>query len=131
MAKHLEVRRGSRDAETRVYSLSGSLYGSKEGYDFQEEIRREVASGVRKIVIDMAAVDRIDSTGIGIQVAAMWSASHAGAGLVLAALSSKVEKVLSIALLLDHIGHAESVEQALAALDGMKLVPRAPGPTRG
>jgi anti-sigma B factor antagonist len=121
MEKKLEIRRESRDAVTRVYSLFGSLYGSQEGYDFQNEVRREIAAGARKVVVDMAGVERIDSSGIGILVAAMWSASHGGAGLILASLSPKVEKVLAIALLLDHIGHAESVELALARLDAMPL----------
>ena len=51
----------------------------------------------------------------------MWSASQAGAGMVLASLSPTVEKVLSIAMLLDHIDHAKSVEDALTRLDWMQL----------
>ena len=46
----------------------------------------------------------------------MWSASQSGARLVLAALSRKVEKVLSIAMLLDHIDHAPTVDEAVARL---------------
>ena len=51
----------------------------------------------------------------------MWSASHAGAGLALASVTPKVERVLSIAMLLEHIAHADSVDAALAKLDEMKL----------
>jgi anti-anti-sigma factor len=119
--KKLEVGSEVRDDQTRVYTLSGCLFGSSEGYGFQEEVRKEIASGVTKIVIDLSSVEKIDSSGIGILVATMWSASQAGAGLVLAALSARVEKVMSIAMLLDHIEHADSVEDALAKLDRMKL----------
>jgi anti-anti-sigma factor len=120
-SKNLEVRDESRDEQTWIYTLSGNLFGSSQGYDFQEAVRQKIGSGVKKIVIDLAAVERIDSCGVGILVATMWSASQAGAGLVLAALSPTVEKVLSIAMLLDHIDHADSVEDALTRLDWMQL----------
>jgi len=119
--KKLEVGSEVRDDQTRIYTLAGNLFGSSEGYGFQEEIRKQIASGVTRIVIDLSSVEKIDSSGIGILVATMWSASQAGAGLVLAALSARVEKVLSIAMLLDHIEHADSVEDALAKLDRMQL----------
>jgi anti-sigma B factor antagonist len=117
----LEFRGEARDELTWVYTLSGNLFGSPEGYGFQEEVRQRIVSGARRVVIDLAAVDRIDSSGVGILVATMWSASQAGAGLVLAALSPKVEKVLSIAMLLDHIDHAGSVDEALTTLGAMQL----------
>jgi anti-anti-sigma factor len=112
----LEVRSEVREGGTLVYTLEGSLYGSTTGYGFQEEVRQKIAGGARRIVIDLSAVDRIDSPGIGILVATMWSASQSGARLVLAALSRKVEKVLSIAMLLDHIDHAPTVDEAVARL---------------
>ena len=121
--KNFEVVSVAHDDETRIYTLSGRLFGSPEAYGFQEEVRQKIASGTRKIVIDLATVDRIDSSGIGILVAMMWSASQKGAGLILAALSAKVEQVLSIAMLLDHIDHASTVEKALARLDEMELKP--------
>ena len=122
MKKHkLEVGEENRDDRTRIYTLSGCLFGSPEAYAFQEDVRSKIASGVTRIVIDLSAVEKIDSSGIGILVAAMWSASRGGAGLVLAALSSTVEKVLSIAMLLEHIDHAATVDDALASLDRMDL----------
>ena len=117
----LEILSEVRDDQTWIYRLAGSLYGSTEGYGFQDEVRKRIAGGGRKIVIDLAGVERIDSSGIGILVAIMWSASQAGGGLILAALSSRVEKVLSIAMLLDHVDHADSVDEALTRLDQMDL----------
>jgi anti-anti-sigma factor len=115
----LEYATESVDGRTWVYRLSGCLYGTAAGYAFQHEVREKIAHGAKGIVIDLATVDRIDSCGIGILVATMWSASNSGAGLVLAALSSRVEKVLSIAMLLDRVGHAPTVEAALARLRAM------------
>lgn len=115
----LEVRRESPDDQTVVYTLTGDLFGSSQGYAFQEEVREKIAGGARKIVVDLAAVRRIDSAGVGILVAMMFSASQAGGGLVAAALPPQVESVLGITMLLEHIGRADSVEEARVKLDGM------------
>jgi anti-sigma B factor antagonist len=115
--KKLDVQCVARDDLTWIYTLVGDLYSNTEGYGFQEEVRGKIAGGAKGIIIDLAGVKRIDSSGIGILVAVMWSASNAGGRLVLAALSPKVHDVLSIAMLLDHIDHADSKEEALAKLD--------------
>lgn len=125
-SKKLEVRGEAHDDQTWIYTLSGNLFGSAEAYAFQEKARDKIGSGVKKLVVDLAAVERIDSSGIGILVATMWSASQAGAGLALASVTPKVERVLSIAMLLDHITHADSVDAALAKLDEMQLDAPAP-----
>lgn len=121
MKKKLEFEARQQGDDTWIYALSGNLYGSPEGYGFQEDVRKRVAGGARKVVVDLSSVERIDSSGIGILVTIMWSTSQAGGGLVLAALPGKVEQVLSIAMLLDHIDHAPSVDEALAKLGGMTL----------
>jgi anti-anti-sigma factor len=117
MKKKLEFTVSQRDDLTWIYTISGSLYGSTGGYAFQDDVRERVAAGARKIVIDLASVDRIDSSGIGILVSIMWSASQAGGALVVTALPKRVEHALSLAMLLDRIDRADTVEQALAKLD--------------
>ena len=118
-SRKLEVQSEARDDKTWIYTLSGDLYSNNNGYEFQEEVRGKIAGGAKGIIIDLAGVKRIDSSGIGILVAVMWSASNAGGKLVLAALSPKVHDVLSIAMLLDHIDHADSTDEALAKLDAI------------
>jgi len=106
------------DLELVVYTLIGPLCGSEPAYEFQDEVRRKVAGGSRKIVIDLAGVERIDSCGIGILASLMWSASQATAGMVFAAIPPQIEKLLQIVMLLDHIDHAPSREAAIALLQG-------------
>ena len=49
----------------------------------------------------------------------MWSASQAGGRLIVAALPERIKEVLNIAMLLDHIDHAATVQEALAKLDAV------------
>lgn len=104
------------DGGLAVFTLAGPLNGLESAYAFQDEVRRKIADGCGKVVLDLAAVERIDSCGIGILASLMWSASQAGVGMVLAAVPGHVEKLLQIVTLLDHIDHAPSREAAIALL---------------
>lgn len=110
----------TRSDGTAVYRLTGDLYGSAKGYEFQDAVRKGIAAGGRRVVLDLADVGRIDSTGVGILVAIMWSASHGGAELVLACLPAIVERVLGIAMLLPRIAHAPTVEEALTRFGSIR-----------
>jgi anti-anti-sigma factor len=116
MADKLEVRTEERDGGVLVFTVSGPLFGTTDGYTFQNKVRDRIAEGAKHVILDLAGVGKIDSSGIGILVATMWSASQAGTGLTLASISRKVEEVLSIAMLLDHVDHADSVDEAIARI---------------
>ncbi len=118
--KELTVRSEER-GPSRVYSLSGRLYGTTGGYAFQEEVRQAVAGGGRRFVVDLSCVQRIDSCGIGILAASIFSVQRAGGGIVLAALPEPVLRVLGLTMFLDHVAHADTVEGALAKLASMDL----------
>jgi len=107
---------GGADGELVVFTLAGQLSGSEPAYDFQDKVRQKITGGCRKIVIDLADVERIDSCGIGILASLMWSASQAEAGMVFAGIPRQVEKLLQIVMLLDHVDHAPSREAAIAML---------------
>jgi len=107
---------GGADGELVVFTLAGQLSGSEPAYDFQDKVRQKITGGCRKIVIDLAGVERIDSCGIGILASLMWSASQAEAGMVFAGIPRQVEKLLQIVMLLDHVDHAPSREAAIAML---------------
>jgi len=92
--------------------------GAEPAYGFQDDVRQLIAAGVKRFVIDLAGVDRIDSCGVGILASLMWSASQAEAGMVFAAIPPQIEKLLQIVMLLDHIDHAPSREAAIALLQG-------------
>jgi anti-anti-sigma factor len=116
MPGNLETSHESRPDGITVFTLSGDLFGSPAGYAFQDAVRERLAAGSRGVVVDFGRVVRIDSSGVGILAALMWSASNARSRLVLAALPQRVEKVLSLAMLLEHVDHAASVDEALARL---------------
>ncbi len=105
-----------------VWKLSGDLYGDPQAFAFQAQVRQRMGSGRGHIVLDLGAVRRIDSSGIGILVTLLFETTHSGGAMCLVALSPAVEKALGITMLLDRIGRADSIEQAIASFgsDGDK-----------
>ena len=112
MKGKLEIRCDTIDERTCAYVLSGNLHGGNDAYAFQDEVRDKI-TGSQRVILDLAEVDRIDSSGIGILVALMWSASQSDGRMVLAALPERFKKILEIAMLLDHIDNTPTVEEAL------------------
>ena len=108
---------GGSDRGLIVYVLTGHLCGTAPSYEFQDEVREKIGAGTKRIVLDLGAVERIDSCGIGILASLMWSASQAGGGMVLASVPKQVEKLLGIVMLLDHIDHADDRDAAIAMLE--------------
>ena len=76
----IESRCEPLDDDTCLYRLEGMLSGSTDSYRFQDEVREKIGSGTKMILVDLSGVKRIDSSGVGILVAIMWSASSAGGG---------------------------------------------------
>lgn len=79
---------------------------------FKDEMRGIADDGAQIIVLDLAEVDFLDSSGLGALVAAM---KHLGAGrsLQLAALSPTVAKVLKLTCMDRVFVIHDSVEEAL------------------
>ena len=120
VAKHVleytcESPQGAGDALV-VYALTGNLYGSSQAYAFQDDVRQKIAGGTKKIVIDLANAEKIDSCGIGILASVMWSASQAGGGMILVSVPEQVEKLLSMVMLIDRIDRADTCDEAIAKL---------------
>lgn len=102
-----------RPPRAAVWWLEGSLFGNPESYAFQDEARGQVVNGVKKIVLEMSGVQKIDSCGIGILAAVLASVQKAGGQLILTGMSPAVHKLLDFIWFLKMAGQADSIDLAL------------------
>lgn len=58
--------------------------------DFRQDLLNEVASGVKKLVVDLNGVEMVDSVGIGVLVAAYNSLSKNGGHMAVSNVSSDI-----------------------------------------
>ena len=86
----------SADGDNRLLSVTGEVDVSCAD-ELRAAIDAQIAEGVAgALVIDLAGVPYIDSTGIGVLVGAAHRASEAGATLVVARPQRNVERVLGL-----------------------------------
>lgn len=83
-----------------VLSLDGRIVLGEESNSLREKVKSLLASGKKKIVLNMSNVTYIDSAGLGTLVATHHSAKTQGASLRLSNLGAKFQEVLQVTKLL-------------------------------
>ncbi len=79
-----------------IVDLSGKITLGEGGMTLREEVRKLLAEGKKKIVLNLAEVNYIDSSGLGELVSAYTAVKNAGGELKLLNLTSKVRDLLVI-----------------------------------
>jgi anti-sigma B factor antagonist len=83
-----------------VLELDGRIALGEESNSLREKLKGLVAAGTKKIVLNVANIKYIDSTGLGTLVAAHVSAKTEGASLRLCHLGEKFHDILQVTKLL-------------------------------
>ena len=79
-----------------ILDLSGKITLGEGGVTLREDVRKLLAEGKKKIVLNLAEVNYIDSSGLGELVSAYTAVKNAGGELKLLNLTSKVRDLLVI-----------------------------------
>ena len=99
-----------------ILSLSGKMMGGPETTALHDHIRGLLNDGVNKVVIDLGGVKWINSSGLGVLMAAMTTLKNAEGQLKLANVTEKVESLLMITQLMRIFETYDSVERAVSAM---------------
>ncbi len=79
-----------------IVDLSGKITLGEGGMALREEVRKLLAGGSKKIVLNLGEVNYIDSSGIGELVSAYTTVRNQGGELKLLNLTKKVHDLLQI-----------------------------------
>jgi anti-sigma B factor antagonist len=101
-----------------VVALDGRIVLGEESGALRETVKKLMANGKKKIVLNLANVTYIDSSGLGILVAAYASAKNQGASIRLCALGNKFREVLQITKLLTIFDVYDTLAEAIASFAG-------------
>jgi anti-sigma B factor antagonist len=83
-----------------ILTLDGRIVLGEESNALREAVKRLLAAGKKKLVLNMSNVTYIDSAGLGTLVASHHSARTQGASLRLSNLGAKFQEVLQVTKLL-------------------------------
>jgi len=83
-------------AHITILDIDGRIVLGDEIGDLRDAVRALVAAGKKKIILNLAGVDYIDSSGVGELVGSFTTVRNAGGELKLLNLTQKVHDVLHV-----------------------------------
>jgi len=86
--------------DVRIVELSGKITIGSGDVKIRELIDESLAAGKKSIVLDLAGVSTIDSSGIGEMVACYTTVTKKGGHLKLLRLSPKINDILQVTQLI-------------------------------
>jgi anti-sigma B factor antagonist len=94
--KEYKVLKSRKVGDVLIFDIAGSLSLGEEAVNLRDALRKAVADGERKVVLNMADTTYVDSCGIGEMVSGFQTLGNHGAQLKLLALSNKVKDFLKV-----------------------------------
>jgi len=98
-----------------ILRLSGDLTGGPDATLFHDTIKQINADGHKKVLADLGKVMIVNSTGLGILIAALTSMKNAGGILKLLNVSKRVESLLMVTKLILIFDVFENENEAMAS----------------
>jgi len=99
-----------------ILALSGKMMGGPETTALHDHVKGLINDGITKVVIDLGGVKWINSSGLGVLMAAMTTLNSAKGKMKLANITDKVESLLMITQLMRVFDTYESIDRAIASL---------------
>jgi anti-sigma B factor antagonist len=98
-----------------VVALTGEAMGGPDGSALLDRLHALRTDGRRNVVVDLAGVRAMNSSGLGMLIAALSSARNGGGDLRLAGVGERVHTLLVITRLSAVFQQYDSVDDAVAS----------------
>lgn len=112
----MQINMSEKD-DVVVLALQGKILGGPEAGAINDKIHENIEKGKKKIVIDMQGLELMNSSGLGILIAAVTTLKNNNGNLALAHVPERIEHLLKITRLLEVFKMFDSVEDAVAYLN--------------
>ena len=98
-----------------ILEPKGKILGGPDATLLKDQLQSLIEQGKTRVVIDLAEVDYMNSTGLGILISTLTSLRKANGELKLANVTEKIQSLLTITKLVTVFDDYETVEEAVAA----------------
>ena len=103
------------EGDVAVLSLSGKMMGGPETQELQTHVKGLLNDKLTKVVVDLAKVKWMNSSGLGALMGSLTSMRNADGDLRIANVTEKVKSLLMITQLITIFKTYESVDRAVAS----------------
>jgi anti-sigma B factor antagonist len=98
-----------------VLELKGNLMGDPETTELREKIRSLVADGFLKVVLDIAKLKWVNSSGLGALISSLATVNNGGGDMRIANVTEKINSLFMITQLIKVFKSFDSVDRAVAS----------------
>ena len=84
------------EGDVTVLALNGRLMGGPDANSFQNAVKGLIEEKRTKVLVNLAGVSWINSTGLGILISAFTSVKNAGGQLKLVGVTERIQSILMI-----------------------------------
>jgi anti-sigma B factor antagonist len=99
-----------------ILDLSGKITLTDSNGKLKDRVTALVAGGQKKIVLNLAAVPFVDSSGLGETVACYTTVTKSGGAISLVGATTRIKDLLVMTKLVTVFNSYETLDEALAAL---------------
>jgi len=103
------------DGDVCILGVSGNLMGGPETTAVHEKVREIVGKGQKKLVIDLAKVKWINSSGLGVLMGSMTTMKNAEGEMKLANVSDRIQSLFMITKLITIFETYDSTDKAIGS----------------
>ena len=103
----------TQQGSATVISLQGSLMGGPDATSLNSQLHELLSAGRKNVVLELAGVEFMNSSGLGMLIGGASTMKNAGGILVLASASDKILELIKLTKLSPVFEHYRSVKQAV------------------
>jgi anti-sigma B factor antagonist len=96
-----------------ILEPKGKIMGGPDAAILHDSLHELINQGKKKVVIDLAKVDWMNSTGLGILISGLTTMRNNGGELKLANVTEKIQSLLTITKLITVFETFDSIDQAV------------------
>jgi anti-sigma B factor antagonist len=115
----MEIRKRQTESGATLVELEGMLVMGQESGTVESAIERLVKDGKKKVILDLAKVSYVDSSGIGILVGCLGHCKRSGSVMRLIGVQDHLLRIMQIARVDQVLPMDASLEEAEGKLGGL------------
>jgi anti-sigma B factor antagonist len=99
--------------EAVIIEIKGNVMGGPEAQEFSDSLKKLLQEGKKNIVVDLAEVKFMNSSGLGMMISGLTTVKNGGGQLKLANVTEKIHSLLMITKLITIFETFDSLEDAV------------------
>jgi len=105
------------DKGVMILEPKGKIMGGPDATALHDKLHELINQGKKKVIIDLAKVDWMNSTGLGILISGLTTMRNNGGELKLSNVTEKIQSLLTITKLITIFETFDSVDQAVGSFN--------------